>query len=92
MLKFYKKALVLVFTTICSRKIEGLGVLGQPTNAECIGDDELLVVGERVNFRTAVDRCVELEAVLGVTFNQQEFDKVRDLGFEFGGDIYMGMS
>ena len=92
MFKFYKNALVLVSVMILSERIGELGVLGQEIRAECFGDDEFLVVDEEVNFETAVRRCVGLSAVLGVTFNKQEFDKVRELGLDFGGDIYMGMS
>ena len=91
MFKFYKNALVLVSMMICSGRIGLLGVLGQNIRAECFGDDEFLVGDEKVNFETAVSRCVGLSAVLGVTFNQQEFDKVRELGLDFGNDIYMGM-
>ena len=47
------------------------------------------MVKERVNFEAAVDKCEELSAVLGVTFNQAEFDKVRELGLNVRGDIYM---
>ena len=92
MLQFYKNVLLLLFIAILSKNTGKLRVLGQDISAECFGDDEFLVVEERVNFSTAVDRCVELSGVLGVTFNQPEFDKVRELGFDFGNDIYMGMS
>ena len=88
MLKFGKNTLILLFINISSRNIEEL--LGQEIRAECFGEDEFLVVKELVNFSTAVDRCVELSGVLGVTFNQQEFDKVRQLGIDFVDDIYMG--
>ena len=91
MLQLYKYAVVVVFASIFSRSSEGLGVLGQQIRAKCFGDDEFLVGSERVNFNNAVKRCAELSAVLGVTFNRQEFDEVRELGFDFGGEIFMGI-
>lgn len=66
-------------------------VFGQEIFAECFGADEFLVVNEQVNFDTAVERCFNLQGVVGVTFNQEEFDKVVELGSNVGGEIFLGM-
>ena len=65
--------------------------LAQPSSSECVGADEFLVVNELANFDTAIDRCVALGGVVGVTFNQAELNKVLELGSSFGFNIYLGI-
>ena len=63
----------------------------QEVASECVGSDEFLVVNQLANFDAAVVRCTNFSGVLGVTFNQQEFDKVVELGSHFDRTIYMGI-